>query len=227
MRYCNSCLQPDTRPNSYFVKGICPACNYHNEIKEINWEVRLNILNKISYQIKKQNYLKNNYDCIIGVSGGKDSTRQALFVRDKLKLNPLLVCLSYPPNQVTNRGALNISNLISLGFDVEISPAAITWQKLKRKSFELFVNSFRSTELALFTSVPKVAIRKNISTIFWGENPALQVGDMKSLGKNGYDGNNIKNANTLSSGHNWMIKIILKKSNFKLYLSIKRGFSKK
>ena len=61
------------------------------------------------------------FDCIIGVSGGKDSTRQALWIRDKLKLNPLLVCLSYPPEQVTNLGVNNLSNLIELGFDTLIS----------------------------------------------------------------------------------------------------------
>ena len=40
------------------------------------------------------------FDCIIGVSGGKDSTRQAMWVRDKLGLRPLLVSLSHPPQQV-------------------------------------------------------------------------------------------------------------------------------
>ena len=51
------------------------------------------------------------------MSGGKDSTRQALYVRDKLGLRPLLACLSYPPQQVTERGVNNLSNLIELGFD--------------------------------------------------------------------------------------------------------------
>ena len=49
---------------------------------------------------------------------GKDSTRQAIWARDKWGLNPLLVCLSYPPQQITERGANNLSNLINLGFDV-------------------------------------------------------------------------------------------------------------
>ena len=207
MKYCSNCLQPDTRPNTFFQNNICPACQYNTETQNINWEARFEILREIANKISQVNEHRNNYDCIIGVSGGKDSTRQALFVRDKLKLNPLLVCLSYPPNQVTERGVNNISNLISLGFDLEVvSPAAQTWQKLKKKSFDIFVNSFRSTELALFASVPQVAIRKNISTIFWGENPALQVGDMKALGRTGYDGNYVRKANTLSSGHDWMLE---------------------
>jgi hypothetical protein len=68
----------------------------------------------------------------------------------------------------------------------------------------MFTNSFRSTEMALFSCVPQVAIRYGIKLIFWGENPALQLGDMKSLGRNGFDGNNLRHMNTLSSGYEWM-----------------------
>lgn len=204
MIYCEKCLQPDTRPNSLFVNKKCPACNYHDQLFRVNWDARKKDLDEICIQIKSSK--KGNYDCIIGVSGGKDSTRQALYVRDKLGLNPLLVCMSVPHEQLTERGAHNISNLINLGFDVDIvSPSAPKWKELKREGFVKFVNSFRSTELALFTAVPKIAIKKNIKWIFWGENPALQVGDLKSMGRNGWDGNNVISANTLSSGHQWML----------------------
>lgn len=149
-----------------------------------------------------------HFDCIIGVSGGKDSTRQALYVRDKLDLNPLLVCLGYPPEQVTERGVRNISNLLNLGFDLVFSTTAPgTWRSLLRESFGRFTNWARSTELALFSSVPQLAIRYDIPLIFWGENPGLQVGDLKTLGRNGYDGNNLRNMNTLSGGAmEWMIE---------------------
>jgi len=206
MRYCCRCLQPDTRPNTFFdAAGVCPACNYLQALRGVDWEDRMDILRELlsSYPRKKGQF----HDCIIGVSGGKDSTRQALFLRDKFGVNPLLVCLSYPPEQVTERGVDNLSNLIELGFDVVVSaPAPGTWQRLKRSGFEIFTNSFRSTEMALFSCVPQVAIRYGIKLIFWGENPALQLGDMKSLGRNGYDGNNLRHMNTLSSGHEWMLK---------------------
>jgi N-acetyl sugar amidotransferase len=204
MKYCSRCLQPDTRPNTFFnAAGICPACNYLDALNEVDWEDRMDILRKqlAKYPRKKGQF----HDCIIGVSGGKDSTRQALFLRDKFGINPLLVCLSYPPEQVTERGVDNLSNLIELGFDVVVSaPAPGTWKRLKRSGFDIFTNSFRSTEMALFSCVPQIAIRYGIKLIFWGENPALQVGDMKSLGRNGFDGNNLRHVNTLSSGHDWM-----------------------
>lgn len=206
MKYCKHCLQPDTRPNTVFTAGgICPACNYFEALQEVDWQERYEILRDLlsEYPRKKGQY----HDCIIGVSGGKDSLRQALFLRDKLGCNPLLVCLSYPPEQVTERGVCNLSNLINLGFDVIVSaPAPQAWRKLKQKGFQKFTNSFRSTEMALFASLPQIAIKYGINLIFWGENPGLQLGDMKALGRTGYDGNSLRYMNTLSSGFDWMLE---------------------
>jgi N-acetyl sugar amidotransferase len=218
MKYCKQCLQPDTRPNTVFSDdGICPACNYFAALQHIDWQERFEILQDLlkTYPRKKGQY----HDCIIGVSGGKDSTRQALFLRDKLGINPLLVCLSYPPEQVTERGTDNLSNLINLGFDVVISaPAPATWKELKREGFRKFTNSFRSTEMALFASVPQIAIKYGIRLILWGENPGLQLGDMKTLGRNGYDGNSLRYMNTLSSGLDWMLECGFDKSELMSYV---------
>lgn len=202
MKYCVNCLQPDTRPNTRFSEdGVCPACDYFARLQHVDWQERYEILLELVASYKQNRSRKSRFDCIIGVSGGKDSTRQALWVRDKLGLKPLLACLTYPPEQVTERGADNISNLIELGFDVVISaPAPQTWRRLMRASFEKYTNWARSTELALFSSVPQLAIRYGIPLILWGENPGLQLGDLKTLGRTGYDGNNLRYMNTLSGG---------------------------
>ncbi|MGH1440848.1 MAG: N-acetyl sugar amidotransferase [Cellvibrionaceae bacterium] len=207
MKYCLQCLQPDTRPNTVFTdKGICPACHYFSELKKVDWDERNDILFSLVDGVKKNK--KSHFDCIIGVSGGKDSTRQALFVRDKLGLNPLLACLSYPPQQVSERGVDNISQLIELGFDCVISaPAPETWRQLMAIGFDRFTNWCKSTELALFSSVPQLAIHYDIPLILWGENPGLQLGDLKTLGRTGYDGNNLRNMNTLSGGGlDWILE---------------------
>ena len=207
MKYCKKCLQPNTRPNEIFNRGCCSICVYYESVKEVDWETRYIQLKSYLKQ-RNQNLkskAKNNFDCLIGVSGGKDSTRQALWVRDKLGLKPLLWSLSYPPEQVNEIGPKNISNLINLGFDVVISsPAPVTWKKLIKESFFKFANHMKSSELALFSSVPQAAIAYDIPIIFWGETP-MQVGDLNALGKEGWDGNNMKSSNTLSSGHKWML----------------------
>ena len=207
MKYCLRCLQPDTRPNTKFTAaGICPACDYFDRLKDVDWQERFEILEDLLANFPRRR--GQHFDCIIGVSGGKDSMRQALWVRDKLGLKPLLACLSYPPEQVTERGVDNLSTLIEHGFDVVISaPAPQTWRKLMRASFDRFTNWARSTELALFSSVPQLAIRYQIPLILWGENPGLQLGDLKTLGRTGYDGNNLRYMNTLSGGAlDWMLE---------------------
>jgi N-acetyl sugar amidotransferase len=200
VKYCVQCLQPDTRPNTVFTAaGLCPACHYYAQLQQVDWQERYEILEDLVQRYRGGG--DQYFDCIIGVSGGKDSTRQALFVRDKLGLRPLLACLSYPPQQVTQRGVDNISNLIELGFDtVVLAPAPETWRRLMRLAFERFTNWARSTELALFSAVPLLAIRYGIPLILWGENPGLQLGDLKTLGRTGYDGNNLRNMNTLAGG---------------------------
>lgn len=205
MKYCIKCLQPDTRPNSQFTNGICPVCIYQDSIINVDWNERLDLLR----QIVKPYVNKKPYNCIVGVSGGKDSTRQALWVRDKLRLNPLLICMAYPPEQVSNVGADNISNLINLGFDVEIiSISPIFWKNLLKIGFLKFCNWAKFTEQAIISSVPRAAIRHNINIIFWGENPADAVGDLKTstLKKDeGYDGSNLMNMHTVSGGKiNWI-----------------------
>lgn len=207
MKYCKRCLEVDTRPNSKIHEnGLCTACNYFDSSIEIDWNERFDILSNVVKKYKNKS--DSFHDCIIGVSGGKDSTRQALWIRDKLGLNPLLVCLAYPPNQISERGAENLSNLIELGFDLHtVSLAPETWRKLMRAAFKKFTNWCKSTELALFSSVPQLAIRYEIELILWGENPALQLGDLKTLGKTGYDGNNLRYMNTLDGGGlDWMLE---------------------
>jgi N-acetyl sugar amidotransferase len=163
--------------------------------------LKLKILqNKIRTSRKKQKN-KGAYDCIVGVSGGKDSTRQAHWVRDRLGLRPLLVCCAYPPKQMSEIGAQNISNLIEMGFDIiAATPAPQTAAELSLESYKQFGNVCKSTEMSLFSTVPRLAIELGVNTIFWGENPALQVGDSAVEGFDEFDGNNLRRLNTLTAG---------------------------
>ena len=74
MKYCKICLQTDTRPGTKFFDGICPACRYHSTLKDVEWEERREEINEIVSFGRNNNH--SGYDCIIGVSGGKDSVRQ-------------------------------------------------------------------------------------------------------------------------------------------------------
>lgn len=216
MRYCKKCLTTDLRPNADFDdSGTCIACRFSNSQTDFNTDFR--ILKKIiNDKLKDTN---RYYDCIIGVSGGKDSTRQALWVRDKLKLNPLLVCCGYPPLQMSKLGANNLESLIKLDFDlVYACPAPDTAKELSKQSFFQFGNILKATEIALFSTVPRLAIDMDIPLIFWGENPALQVGDSAAMGKDKFDGNQLRQLNTIASnGNAWMDPFFTAQGNRFLY----------
>lgn len=219
MKYCVMCLQPDTRPGIRFDEsGTCPACVYHASLQAVDWDERKKELDEVVAFGRDNSY--SGYDCIIGVSGGKDSTRQAIFVRDVLKMTPLLVHLGYPPEQVSQRGTDNVSNMIRHGFDcIIINPSPQIWRKLMRRSFFEHTNWAKSTELALFSSVPRLAIAYQIPLIWWGENTALQLGDLNVMGSTGSDGNNLRKMNTLGGGDiTWLLSEEIKRNQILQYV---------
>lgn len=201
MIYCRSCLTPNTRPNGRFnADGICTPCEFAAQSQAINYRARFDELYRLVMR-KTVSQRHRRWQCIVGVSGGKDSTRQALWVREKLGLNPLLVSVAYPPRQITQVGADNLSNLVNLGFDtLVLGPAPRLSRALVREAFFRFGNWCKATEMALFSGVPQIAIDRGIRLILWGENPALQVGDMGMLGDSIWDGSNLVKSNTLAGG---------------------------
>jgi N-acetyl sugar amidotransferase len=194
--YCKKCCEPSSRPDSQFTEdGICLPCAYFAEFGKIDWESRQNELKEICDWGRAN--AKGAYDCIIGVSGGKDSHRQAFYVRDELGLKPLLVSVVYPPEQQTERGAVNLANLIEHGFDVHmIGPGPRTSKALMQYSFKKDCNLFKITELALYAAMPREAIAQGIPLMFLGENPALQYGGVN--GSLSGDGNQQRKSHTLA-----------------------------
>lgn len=201
LEYCRLCVTPNTRPNGRFNNdGICLPCEFFAQSLSCNYLERfVELRRRIARQLVGHRAAR--WQCIVGVSGGKDSTRQALWVREKLQLTPLLVSVAYPPRQVTKVGVDNLSNLMGLGFDtLVIGPAPQLSQALVREAFFRFGNWCKATEMALFSGVQQVALDKRIRLILWGENPALQVGDTGMLGSDIWDGSRLVNSNTLAGG---------------------------
>ncbi len=198
--YCRGCLNPSTRPNTYFdPDGYCPVCAYEsNKTKQaIDWASRKEEINKIKEWGQKNT--KSTFDCIVAVSGGKDSMRQAFFARDNLNMNPLLINCVYPPEQLHERGAHNLSNLIEHGFNcISVSLDPKKWKELMRHGFFKFGNWGRSTEMALYAIPVHLAVGYKIPLMFYGENPALTIGEKHGR----LDGNaiGIQEGNTIKGG---------------------------
>ena len=200
MNYCSKCCQPDTRPNIEFKDGVCGACLYEEEKKKIDWESRKRELDWKTRRVSDHHRFQGiiQYDCVLGVSGGKDSTYTALYAKEKLGLRCLLV--NSEPEGITDIGRENIENLINLGFDcIKLRPNPIVMKTLMKRDFFKYLNPVKITEYSLWSSAYIVADKFDIPLIIQGENPALTLGVTKGLPSNS-DALNADRQNTLSDG---------------------------
>ena len=86
MRYCIRCVMPDTKPDLRIdSEGVCSACRNYEKRMEIAWDTRRVELEQILDRYRSKS--GTNWDCIVPVSGGKDSTSQVIRVL-QLGLNP-------------------------------------------------------------------------------------------------------------------------------------------
>ena len=117
IRYCIKCLYPETKPDLHFnTEGICSACvAAEQKDKGIDWNQRAIEFMEIvdHYRLPAG---KMGYDCLIPVSGGKDSTYQAYYMKEVCGLNPLCVC--FETTAVTELGQRNLDNLSKMGMDL-------------------------------------------------------------------------------------------------------------
>ncbi len=164
---------PETKPDFKIeADGICVACKAYADRKKINWEERKDQFLKIAKRFKDKS--KNNYDCIIPSSGGKDSTYQAIKMLE-LGLNPL--CVTASTDLLSELGRYNIENMKKLGVDyIEISTDPITRRKINKFTLETLGDISWAEHLTIFTIPVRVSVDMNIPLIVWGENASNEQG---------------------------------------------------
>ena len=193
MNYCKRCLYPDTKPQLVFDEnGICSACKNHELKEKIDWKSKEKELKEILEKFRSKN---NYYDCIIPVSGGKDSHFQTYTIKEKFGLNPLVV--NFHPLDQTEIGKKNLDNLKKLGVDcIEFSPNPSVYLKLARFGLKKLGDFQWPEHIGIFTVPVQIAVKYKIPLIIWGENPQFEYGqptdiaidtilDRKWLEKNG------------------------------------------
>lgn len=113
MEYCKRCVYPaNARPGIVFDdEGVCSGCRLIESRPTIDWGDREKLLIELLESYKARQRAKGNpYDCIVPVSGGKDSTYQTWLMRTRYGMNPLLVTYNHTFN--TPIGLRNLTNLI-------------------------------------------------------------------------------------------------------------------
>lgn len=177
MIHCDRCVMPNTRPGLIFEGRTCQACLNYEKRREIDWEKRWNELRALA-DLYKEVYACSAYDCVIGVSGGKDSYFITHLVKEKLGMRPLLVRVA-DGFSVSEAGEHNLRNLVShFNCDlIEITPKALP--EIIRRSFEEFGN-FPYVDYMIYTIPNLMAERFYTGKAFFGENPAYEYGSTQT-----------------------------------------------
>ena len=129
MRYCKICLYPENHPLNitFDENGICSGCRVHEEKDILDWNERSVKLKSILENYKNKS--GNNYDCIIPVSGARDSYFIVHTIKNVYGLNPLLV--TYNKHYNTALGVRNLANL-RIMFDCDIMTLTVNPESVKK-----------------------------------------------------------------------------------------------
>ncbi|MDP3791587.1 MAG: N-acetyl sugar amidotransferase [Candidatus Omnitrophota bacterium] len=108
MKYCKRCLMPDTRPGITFQKdGVCSPCHNYGKQRKTDWNKRKKKFEKVCSKYRGK--YGNSYDCAIAVSGGKDSHFQVWYMKEVMRMNPVLLAVGNI--DWTETGRKNLANL--------------------------------------------------------------------------------------------------------------------
>ncbi len=175
MRYCTRCVTPDTRPNIRLdAQGVCNACLSHASRPAIDWTERERAFRDVVAHARRRS---TGYDCIIPVSGGKDSHWQVVRCLE-YGLKPL--CVTWRPPGRTGLGERNLRNLVRLGVDhIDYSISPDVERRFMLRTFEKCGSTAIPMHLALFAIPLRMAERFAIPLVVWGENSAFEYGAVR------------------------------------------------
>ena len=200
INYCTRCCIPETMEFQQFDEfGACNACRSSEQKMKIDWSVRQKSLEKILQDAKKKS--GNNYDCVVPISGGKDSAFQLHILVKVYKLTPLAVTFSH--NWWTETGKYNLENILEkLNVDhMMYTPNRGLVNKLAKKSLKMIGDSCWHCHAGIWAYPFHVATKFNIPLIIYGESPA------DFSGQSTYSTHNIDKKDFAKEGMKYSIKV--------------------
>lgn len=181
LTYCKKCVMPDTKPDLHLDdEGVCNACRSYEQREQVDWEQRSRELDKVLAKYRRPD--GDNWDCIVPVSGGKDSTYQVVRMLQH-GLNPL--CVTSTTCDLSDIGRKNIENLKHLGVDyIEVSPNPLLRAKLNRIGLTQVGDISWPEHVGIFTIPVRAAVQFNVPLIVWGENSQNEYGGPATAAEN-------------------------------------------
>ena len=181
LTYCKRCVMPATKPDlDLDGEGVCNACRSYEQRQEVDWSARHEELLQLLEKYRRRD--GSNWDCIVPVSGGKDSTYQVIRML-QLGLNPL--CVTSTTCDLTPLGRKNIENLKHLGVDyVEMSPNPLIRAKLNRIGLTQVGDISWPEHVGIFTIPVRAAVQFNVQLLVWGENSQNEYGGPAAAARN-------------------------------------------
>ncbi len=182
LRYCTRCCFPETLEGVTFDDlGICTACRSSEEKMHIDWAAReVELRRLLEYHKSKAG---DNYDCILPISGGKDSTFQMHVLIKVYGMKPLAVTFNH--NWYTKTGWQNLQNCLEK-FNVDhllFTPSRSVINKLARKSLPMIGDACWHCHMGVGAFPLQVAVRFKIPLLVWGES--VSEGDGRATYKEG------------------------------------------
>jgi N-acetyl sugar amidotransferase len=184
MEYCKRCLYPANAKPTIILddEGVCSGCRYHESRQKIDWNDRQMMLKQILKEHKEKASAANNpYDCIIPVSGGKDSHFQVYLMKVVYGMNPLLVTYNHIYN--TSLGIRNLNNLVEkLGVDLirfTASPESV--RKISRYMLKTVGDLTWHYHAGIRTLPFQIAVKYKIPLIVWGEHGFAELTGIVTL----------------------------------------------
>jgi len=175
LRYCVRCCMPETQEGIDFDEmGICRACRSSEVKMHIDWAARERQLRRILTEAKAQN--TDGYDCIIPISGGKDSMFQLHVLTKVYGMRPLAVTFSH--NWYSETGWYNLQLCLE-SFDVDhilFTPNRKLVNKLARKSIHKIGDACWHCHAGVGSFPLHIATKFRIPLLIWGESLAESSG---------------------------------------------------
>lgn len=174
LQYCLRCCMPASNEGVQFDEmGICTACQSAEQKMHIDWVEREKGLRKTLEHYKS---LNNDYDCLIPISGGKDSTFQLHVLTKVYGMRALAVTFSH--TWFSETGKYNLQNCLEK-FDVDhimFSPSKTVVNKLARQSLFKIGDACWHCHSGVGAFPLQVAVKYRIPLLVWGEGLAETTG---------------------------------------------------